>query len=208
VIRIFGFTIGRAPSSATPSRHARETAAAVREPRELAAEATAPTALYASDHPYLPSMVTTLRGYAEQCRGEAADYDTYARDAIAWAARKRAEAEDFDRAADLVQADRGAEDPQFPAEAQTPPAGYFVHWLSPNDFWPACGEQGEGATWSTQNAEAVTCLTCQVAAWGERVLPTPPWSPSRPPAVGAWDEPLPASVSDTVTLAAVDGGAR
>ncbi len=94
------------------------------------------------------------------------------------------------------------------SERQTPAAGYFVHWLSGHDFWPACGEQGFGAKWATPHAAAVTCPTCQEAAEGERVLPTEPWTSTSEADAAGWNDPLPGSVTDTAVLEAVDGGAR
>jgi hypothetical protein len=168
------------------------------------------TALYAPEHPYLPTSIDLLRSRADWCRAEAADLDTQATDFISRAARLRIEAVDFDRIAALAEQDIAfpEQDPQPPTEPRTPAAGHFVHWLSGHDFWPACGEQGFGAKWATPHAAAVTCPTCQADSEGERVLPNEPWTPTSEADAAGWNEPLPPSVTGTAVLEAVDGGSR
>lgn len=94
------------------------------------------------------------------------------------------------------------------AVQQVPAAGYFVHWRKGHDFWPPCGEQGYGATWTTEDIAAVTCPACQAAAESDRVPPPDaPWSPTSEADATGWTEPLTAPpVADTAVLQAVDGG--
>lgn len=169
-----GFRRGKA--SPVPSRHGKRAQSGAVQRPDL-------TALYAPEHPYLPTSIDLLRSRADWCRAEAADLDTQATDFISRAARLRIEAADFDRIAALAEQDIALPepDPQAPAQPQMPPAGYFVHWLSGHDFWPACGEQGFGAKWATPHAAAVTCPTCQAASEADAT---------------GWNDPLPAPVAE------------